>query len=141
MLAMLSYMGLAFMTVSQGNGGLSGVVRRMLATAAVLTEMPFPFLHLLIFGLTIAILLVASVAIQKQRKTMKIQKKMFFNLFSSFQHFQRRLKKNLNFQTRSTFHASFLKSLIFLIESTFSKNTRKIKIYKKNKGKDKERKS
>jgi hypothetical protein len=34
----------------------------MLANAAVLTEMPFPFLHLLIFGLTIAILLVASMA-------------------------------------------------------------------------------
>jgi hypothetical protein len=53
---------------------------------------------------------------------MKIQKKYVFNIFASFLAFSTSSKKEFKFskvfRTRSTFHASFLKSLIFLIEST-----------------------
>jgi len=77
---------------------------------------------------------------EKQRKS----KKYVFNMCASFLAFlTSSKKKNLSFHrffgTRSTFHALFLKSLIFLIESTLillvfkkiQKKTGKIKIYKK----------
>jgi len=49
-------------------------------------------------------------------------KKFVFNIFASFLAFSTSSKKEFKFSrlfgTRSTFHPSFLKSLIFLIEST-----------------------
>jgi hypothetical protein len=74
---------------------------------------------------------------EKQRKS----KKYVFNIFAPFLAFSTSSKKEFKFskvfETRSTFHASFLKSLIFLIESTLVllvfkkyKKLRKIKIYK-----------
>jgi hypothetical protein len=71
-------------------------------------------------------------------------KKYVFNIFASFLVFSTSSKKEFKFSkvfgTRSTFHASFLKSLIFLIESTLillvfknTKKLRKIKFTKKNK--------
>jgi len=53
---------------------------------------------------------------------MKIQKKYVFNIFPSFLVFSTSSKKEFKFsnvfRTHSTFHASFLKALIFLIELT-----------------------
>jgi hypothetical protein len=62
-------------------------------------------------------------------------KKYIFNIFASFLAFLASSKKEFKFskvfRTRSTFHASFLKSLIFFIESTLillvSKKYKKIK--------------
>jgi predicted membrane protein len=75
---------------------------------------------------------------------MKIQKKYVFNIFASFLAFSTSSKKEFKFSkvfgTRLTFHASFLKSLIFLIESTLIllvfkkyKKIKKNQIYKKEK--------
>ena len=53
---------------------------------------------------------------------MKIQKKYVFNIFASFLAFSTSSKKEFKFsnvfRTCLIFHASFLKALIFLIEST-----------------------
>jgi hypothetical protein len=71
---------------------------------------------------------------------MKIQKKYVFNIFASFLTFSTSSKKEFKFlkvfRTRSTFHASFLKALIFLIESTlillvFKKYKKKQNLQKK----------
>jgi hypothetical protein len=60
--------------------------------------------------------------IAKNYKNPKIQKNIFFNIFTSFLAFSTSFEKEFKFskvfRTRSTFHASFLKSSIFLIEST-----------------------
>jgi hypothetical protein len=77
---------------------------------------------------------------EKQRQS----KKYVFNIFGSFLAFSTSSKKEFKFSkvfgTRSTFHASFLKSLIFLIESTLIllvfkkyKKIKKNQIYKKRK--------
>jgi len=77
---------------------------------------------------------------EKQRQS----KKYVFNIFASFLAFSTSSKKEFKFSkvfgTRSTFHASFLKSLIFLIESTLIllvfkkyKKLKKNQIYKKRK--------
>jgi len=71
-------------------------------------------------------------------------KKYVFNIFASFLAFSTSSKKNFKFskvfRTRSTFHISFLKSSIFLIESTLIllvfkkyKKIKKNQIYKKKK--------
>ena len=71
-------------------------------------------------------------------------KKYVFNIFASFLAFSTSSKKNFKFskvfRTRSTFHISFLKSSIFLIESTLIllvfkkyKTIKKNQIYKKKK--------
>ena len=61
-------------------------------------------------------------------------KKYVFNIFASFLTFSTSSKKEFKFlkvfRTRSTFHASFLKALIFLIESTLILLV--FKKYKKN---------
>jgi hypothetical protein len=65
---------------------------------------------------------------------MKIQKNMFLIYFASFLAFSTSSKKEFKFskvfRTRSTFHTSFLKALIFLIESTLILLV--FKKYKKN---------
>jgi hypothetical protein len=75
-------------------------------------------------------------------------KKYIFNIFASFLAFLASSKKEFKFskvfRTRSTFHASFFKIIIFLIWvdvdiARFQKNTKKlskIKIYKKTKLRD-----
>jgi len=75
-------------------------------------------------------------------------KKNVFNIFASFLAFSASFKKEFKFskvfRTRSTFHASFFKIIIFLIWvdvdiARFQKNTKKlskIKIYKKTKLRD-----
>jgi len=82
------------------------------------------------------------------KKTSKIQKNTFFNIFASFLAFSASSKKEFKFlrvfRTRSTFHASFLKSLIFFIESTMillvfkehKKIKKKIKFTKRKKLRD-----
>jgi hypothetical protein len=61
-------------------------------------------------------------------------KKYVFNIFASFLAFSTSSKKQFKFSnvfwTRSTFHASFLKALIFIIESTLILLV--FKKYKKN---------
>jgi hypothetical protein len=80
--------------------------------------------------------------IQNSEKQRKSKKKYVFNIFASFLVFSTSSKKEFKFSkvfgTRSTFHASFLKSLIFLIESTLIllvfkkyKKIKKNQIYKK----------
>jgi hypothetical protein len=80
---------------------------------------------------------------KNSEKQWKSKKKYVFNIFASFLAFSTSSKKEFKFsnvfRTRSIFHASFLKALIFLIESTLillvfkkiEEKTRKIKIYKK----------
>jgi len=87
---------------------------------------------------------------KNSEKTLKIQKIHFLYIcivFSIFSIVSKEFKFSKTFGTRSTFHASFLKSLIFRIESMLIfarfqkyKKIRKIKIYKKR-GKEKEKKS
>lgn len=62
MLAMLLYMGLAFMTVSLESLALFGTARPMLATAKALMEMPSIYLGRLIYGLTTVSLRAAPMA-------------------------------------------------------------------------------
>jgi len=80
----------------------------------------------------------------KNSKKQRQSKKYVFNIFASFLAFSTSSKKEFKFSkvfgTRSTFHASFLKSLIFLIESTLIllvfkryKKIKKNQIYKKRK--------
>lgn len=56
-------MGLVFMIVSQGNLDLLGIVQHMLDIVEAQMEMPFPYLHLHMFGLTIALFPFALMAL------------------------------------------------------------------------------
>jgi len=106
--------------------------------------------------LTVATQFLTHVLINFQKnskiaKNIENPKKYVFNtfalFFSIFSIVSKEFKFSKIFGTRSTFHASFLKSLISRIESMLIfarfqkyKKIRKIKIYKKR-GKEKERKS
>jgi len=77
---------------------------------------------------------------KKQRKSKKIYFKYICIVFSIFSIVLKKFNFSKVFWTRSTFHTSFLKFLIFFIESTlillFSKNikkNKKLKFYKKTK--------
>ena len=69
----------------------------------------------------LSIFLIKFSKTSKIKKNNKIFKKYVFNIFASFLVFSTLSKKKFKFLkvfgTRLTFHASFLKSLIFLFES------------------------